>query len=74
MVDCGIVDAEWLELWQSDHQLSHSNSFYSMPPIDEDYAWSMCSVPQSMARLSRGGSAVTLPPIGEEISYSHVCN
>ena len=74
MIDSGVVDEEWLELWQSDHQISHSNSFYSMPPIDEDYSWSMYSVPQSMARLNRGGSAYTLPPIGEELSIDIVCS
>ena len=67
-MDSGFVDDEWLDLWASDHQISHSNSFYSMPPIDEDYEWTMSSVPQLMARLSRGGSALTLPPIGEEMS------
>ena len=75
MVDCDIVDEEWLDLWQSDHQISQSNSFYSMPPIDEDedYCWSMHSIPQSLNRLNRGGSAYTLPPIGEEMSFDIVC-
>ena len=73
MVDCGVIDAEWMGLWQSDNHISHSNSFYSMPPISEDYEWSMYSVPQSLARLNRGNSAFTLPPIGEEIS-ADVCN
>lgn len=72
MVDCGIVDEEWMALWQSDHHIPHSNSCYSMPPIDEDYEWSMHSNPQSLTRLNRGGSALTLPPIGEEIS-NYVC-
>ena len=72
MIDCSVVDSEWLELWQSDHQISHSNSVYSMPPIDEDYEWSMSSVSQSLAKLHHRGSTYTLPAIGEEISF-HVC-
>ena len=72
MVDCSIVDEEWMKLWESDHQISRSNSFYSIPPIDEDYEWSMYSVPQSLTKLNRGGSTLTLSPIGEEISV-HVC-
>jgi hypothetical protein len=67
MADSGFVDDEWMELWASDHHIAHSNSFYSMPPIDEDYEWSMSSIPQLMARMSRRASVQTLPPIGEEM-------
>lgn len=73
MIDCGIVDSEWLELWQSDQHISHSNSVYSMPPIDEDYEWSMSSMSQSLARLNRRGSTFTLPAIGEEMPFD-VCS
>ena len=57
-MDCDIVDQEWFDLWQSEHRITHSNSCYSMPPIDEDYEWSMHCIHRS---------AVTLPPIGEEM-------
>ena len=66
-MDSGFVDDEWLDLWASDHHISHSNSFCSMPPIDEDYEWSMSSIPHLIAKMSRGGSVQTLPPIGEEM-------
>ena len=70
MADSGFLDDEWMELWASDHQISHSNSFYSMPPIDEDYEWNMSYMAQSMSRLNRRGSVHTLPPIGEEMTLT----
>lgn len=71
-MECNVVDQEWMDLWQSDGRISHSSSYYSLPPIDEEYEWSTFD-PQLAMRLNRGVSAITLPPIGEEMS-NYVCN
>ena len=67
-MECIGIDQDWMDLWQTEPRITHSSSYYSLPPIDEDYEWNLLYGSQPMDRLNRVVSTITLPTIGEEMS------